>query len=200
MALVTTVQLPLEIRWHGRGGQGVVTGSRLLATAALKAGLYPQSLPDFGAERSGAPIAAYTRIGREPPILRGPVDQPNLVVVVDSTLIGTADLASGLLPEGTVLVNSIRSASEMASRLGVDSSRVWCVDAHGISTRILGKRLPNAPLLGALVHAVPVVTIADLEAAFRSLASPTFTKKVIEANIRALTEGYESARNAGGTA
>lgn len=200
MAQVTTLQLPLEIRWHGRGGQGVVTGSRLLATAALKAGLYPQSLPDFGAERSGAPIAAYTRIDRVPPVLRGPVEEPNLVVVVDPTLIGSIPVTAGLTPDGTVIVNTIRSAEEIAERLDVDRAQVWCVDAHGISTRILGKRLPNAPLLGALVRAVPVVPVEDLEMAFRGQASLTFTEKVIEANIQALNEGYESARSAGGRA
>ncbi|MBI4304780.1 MAG: 2-oxoacid:acceptor oxidoreductase family protein, partial [Chloroflexi bacterium] len=105
----TWVRLPAGIVWHGRGGQGVVTASRLLAAAALRIGLYPQSLPEFGAERSGAPLVAYTRIGEAPAILRGPISDPSIVAVVDESLFGNVNMLAGLQRGGGLIVNSRRT-------------------------------------------------------------------------------------------
>ncbi len=185
--------MPVEIRWHGRGGQGVVTASRMLATAALRAGYYPQSLPDFGAERSGAPVAAYSRIGTEPPTVRGPVTAPTAVVVLDLTLVAAVDVLDGLQPGGLVIVNTPRDPGTVRDMLGVRRAIVFTVDATGIATRLTGRPLPNSPMVGALIRAMPIVDLPTMLATLREEMGRTFPRKVVEANAAALTEGYETA-------
>ena len=189
--------LPVEVRWHGRGGQGVITASRLLVTAALRAGYYPQSLPDFGAERSGAPIAAYSRIDRQPPTMRGPVTAPVAVVVLDLTVTAAVNVLEGLQPGGAVVVNSTRTPEFIASMLGVRDAIVCAVDGSGIAARLIGRPLPNAPVLGALVRVLPIVDLPTMQATLREEMGRTFPPRVVEGNLAALIEGYETARTGG---
>lgn len=191
--------LPVEIRWHGRGGQGVVTASRIFATAALGAGYYPQSLPDFGAERSGAPVAAYTRIGTEPPAVRGPVTAPTAVVVLDLTLASAVDVLDGLQPGGLVIVNTPRDPVIARDMLGAGQAMVFTVDATGIAMRLTGRPLPNSPMLGALVRAMPVVDLPAMLSTLRAEMGRTLSEKVVEANAAALAEGYETVLAGGVT-
>ena len=188
-------QPPLAIRWHGRGGQGVVTASRILATAALNGGYYMQSLPDFGAERSGAPIAAHTRIDTEPPAERGPIEQPDVVIILDRSLIGQVDVTAGLKDRGAVLLNARNDDAGAQGQLPLKPGQVlWTLDGSSIGTRLLGRNLPNIPVLGALVKAVPVLPLDAVAAAMKQVMSETFSEKVIEANLRALHEGFGAAR------
>jgi pyruvate ferredoxin oxidoreductase gamma subunit len=185
-------QLPLEIRWHGRGGQGVVTASRILATAGLKAGHYMQSLPDFGAERSGAPIAAHTRIGESPPVERGPIDFPDVVIILDASLIGQVDVTAGLKEPGAVVLN-IRDNALLPDMPLKSGDELWRVDASEIGMRLLGRNLPNTPVLGAFAKAVPALPLETIAEALKELMSETFSEKIIAANLQALREGFESA-------
>ncbi len=188
------VKLPAELRWHGRGGQGVVTASRLLATGGLAAGLYPQSLPDFGAERSGAPIVAYTRFDTRPPMLRGPVTAPAAVAVLDETLIGSVPLLEGMVDGGVLVVNTRRSPESVGEQLDAAGVVICTVDGDGISIRLLGRPLPNSPLLGALVRVFPIVEIDALRTSVREQMQAVFSEKVVEGNLAALSEGYEVCR------
>ena len=191
------VTLPVEVRWHGRGGQGVVTASRLLATAALDAGLYPQSLPDFGAERSGAPVASYTRIGEEPPRIRGPVTAPDAVIVLDPTLIGAVDVLEGVTPGASLIVNTSRAPDEVLDHLGSEGIVCCTADGDAISMRLLGRRLPNSPLLGAALRAFPVLDIEDIEKVLVREMTGKFPDAVVQGNASALKEGWNTAQVAG---
>ena len=184
----------LEVRWHGRGGQGVVTASHVLATAALVQGLHFQSLPAFGAERSGAPVVAYTRIADGPIPVRGPIEEPDVVVVLDPTLIGRVAVLEGLGQGGVVIVNSPRPPQEVARELGVPPGRVYMLDASEVALRLLGRRLPNAPMLGALVRVTAVVSLGACGEALRQTVGARLGAAVLDANLRALHEGYERVR------
>ena len=197
MVTTTPVALPAEVRWHGRGGQGVVTASRLLATAALEGGDYPQSLPDFGAERSGAPIAAYTRIGDKPPTMRGPVDSPGLVLVLDPSLIGNVDVLEGMASGSAVVVNSIRTPEDEQTRLIRDDIVICTVDATAIAVELIGRPLPNTPMLGALLRVFPMVTLETMAEAVSKQLGELFPERVVEGNIAALERGYETATTIG---
>ena len=188
-------QLPIEVRWHGRGGQGVVTASRILATAALKGGYYLQSLPDFGAERSGAPIAAYTRISETPPIDRGPVYEPDTVIVLDSSLIGQVDVQTGLLPNGTIIVNTADPDSPSIRKLNLCAEQqLWTVDASDIAMTLLKRNLPNTPILGAFVKSVPVMDLKTMSEALGELMSETFPEPIVQANLKALQLGHDQVQ------
>jgi pyruvate ferredoxin oxidoreductase gamma subunit len=176
-------QAPIEVRWHGRGGQGVVTASRILASAALNSGFYMQSLPDFGAERSGAPISAYTRIDNEPPIDRGPVYEPDVVIVLDSSLIGQVDFSSGLSQSGTLILNS-----------PLDPDPDGLGNASSIGMELLNRNLPNTPILGAFAQVVPVMELESIDKALIELMSETFPPPIIEANLKALKAGFNQVK------
>ena len=183
--------LPLAIRWHGRGGQGVVTASRILATAGLNAGHCLQSLPDFGAERSGAPISAHTRLDTNPPVERGPIEEPDVVIVLDPSLIGQVDVASGLKAGGALILNTRTDGSRLAKDLAVGPGReLWTLDATEIGNRLLKRNLPNTPVLGAFAKVVPVLTLTAIEEALSELMSEVFPERIIKANLDALREGF----------
>ena len=183
---------PIRLRWHGRGGQGVVTASRIAAEAALQAGLYPQSLPDFGAERSGAPIAAHTRIDHEPPVDRGSITDPTTVIVLDASLLGQVNVAAGLAADGLVLVNSTVGAEDLAPPMQLRPDRIVAVDASAIGYRLLGRNLPNVPMLGVLAAIVPFASLPIMEDAVRTVLSVTLRPKVVDSNILAINEGYSA--------
>ncbi len=183
----------IEIRWHGRGGQGVVTASKLLAEAALEDGKYFQGLPDYGAERMGAPVRAFTRISSEPIIPYCQVTEPDVVVVLDSTLIGVIDLTEGLKEDGILLANSTASPDEVGSQAGF-KGRVYTVDATGIAKELLGRNLPNTPMLGALARVTGVVSKQSLERKIRSKLGATMKEETVEANIKAFEKAYSSVK------
>ncbi len=188
-------RLPIEVRWHGRGGQGVVTASRILASAALKGGYYLQSLPDFGAERSGAPIAAYTRISETPPIDRGPVYEPDAVIVLDASLIGQVDVEAGLVPDGAMIVNTADPKSASLRRLKLlPEQQLWTVDASQIAVALIKRNIPNTPILGAFARSVPVLDIDTMSHALEELMSETFPPHIVEANLEALQLGHDRAQ------
>ena len=188
------VRLPFEVRWHGRGGQGAVLASRLLATGALAAGYYLQSLPDFSAERAGAPVAAYTRIDRVPPTVRGPVTEPGAVVVIDPTLLDVVDVVAGLVPGGLLVLNTRDDPEAIAEAVGRNDIAICTADGSGIAMRTIRRPLPNVPMLGALLKAAPVVDRETMTASLRKQMGEVFPERVVEANVAAFGEGYESAQ------
>ena len=138
----------IEIRWHGRGGQGVVTAGRLAAEIALQAGYYVQSFPEFGPERSGAPVKAYNRISKKPIRKHYQITEPNYVIVLDPTLLGNPDLKSGLKPESKVIINASEGLYDKIKEFFGDHE-IYVVDATKISLDIFGRNIPNTPVVAA---------------------------------------------------
>ncbi len=183
----------VEIRWHGRGGQGAKTACMLLADAAFTAGKYVQGFPEYGPERMGAPITAYNRISRERCGIHSNIYEPDYVVVVDETLLESVDVTKGLNPEGAIVINSPKRAEELRPMLGGYSGRVYTVDARRISEEYLGAYYPNTPMLAAVVQVSRVLEpeqfVADMEASFKHKFA---TKpQVVEGNMKCLEESMK---------
>lgn len=171
--------------------------SRLLAEAALGEGLYFLSFPDFGAERSGAPILSFLRIGPEPINDRSHIEEPDVVVVLDPTLIGRVDFLTGLKEDGLLVINSDRSPEEMAGQLRIETQRVCTVNATGIALDLLQRNIPNTPILGALLRAIPIVSLDRARETMEERLRERFSERVVTANLEALGRGYEKAQVGG---
>ena len=186
----------VEIRWHGRGGQGAKTASLLLADAAFNTGKYVQGFPEYGPERMGAPITAYNRISEERCSIHSNIYEPDYVVVVDATLLSAVDVTSGLKKEGAIIINSEKSPEDLKPQLGGYEGQVYTIDAGTISEEELGKNFPNTPMLGAVVKVSGVVPVdafvADMEASMHH----KFANKphVIEGNMRALKRSMQEVK------
>jgi len=161
----------LEIRWHGRGGQGAKTAALLLADAAFVTGKYVQGFPEYGPERMGAPITAYNRISDERCTIHSNIYEPDFVVVVDETLLASVNVTAGLKAEGGIVINSAKEPEELRAQLGGYTGKVYTIDARKISEEILGKNFPNTPMLAAIVkvsNAIPEAEfIEQMEASFQ---------------------------------
>jgi len=183
----------IEVRWHGRGGQGAKTAAQFLAEAALDAGKYIQAFPEYGPERAGAPIRTYTRISKEPINLHCGVTNPEYVVVIDPTLL-SPNVAEGLTDKGALLVNTIESVDSVRQKTGFKEGKVATVDATKISLDTLGRPMPNLPMLGALLKVVPLV---ELDALYERIKAK-FLKKIGEektkANIAGIKRAYEEVK------
>ncbi|MCR5358008.1 MAG: 2-oxoacid:acceptor oxidoreductase family protein [Lachnospiraceae bacterium] len=183
----------LEIRWHGRGGQGAKTAALLLADVAFKTGANVQGFPEYGPERMGAPITAYNRICRDRIRVHSNIYTPDLVVVVDETLLHSVDVTAGLKEDGAVIINTPKKPEEITGLLNGYKGKVYTVDAKRISIDTLGKNFPNSPMLAA---AVAVSGVMDREAFINEMRSSyehKFAKKpeVIEGNMKALNMTFE---------
>ena len=141
----------IEIRWHGRGGQGAKTASLLLADAAFNTGKYIQGFPEYGPERMGAPITAYNRISDKPITIHSNIYEPDYVVVVDDTLLASVPVTAGLKKEGAIVINTTKSAEELKELLKDYEGAIYTIDARKVSEEALGKYFPNTPMLAAIV-------------------------------------------------
>lgn len=183
----------LEIRWHGRGGQGAKTAALLLADVAFKTGQYVQGFPEYGPERMGAPITAYNRISKDVIRVHSNIYTPDLVVVVDETLLHSVDVTAGLKEAGAIIINTSMSKEEVLPLLNGYQGNVYTVDARTISMETLGKNFPNSPMLAA---AVAVSGVMPREAFFKEMQESyhhKFAKKpeVIEGNMKALKMAFD---------
>jgi pyruvate ferredoxin oxidoreductase gamma subunit len=184
----------LEIRWHGRGGQGVVTAGKVLADTALDAGLYFQAFPDYGPERMGAPIRAFTRLSAEPIDVHSQIDEPNVVIVLDPTVMISANAAEGLSDEGVLIVNTSDTPKQVREKLGLTTGRVLTVDASAIALQHLGREITNTPMLGALAQATGIFSLEELAEQIRHKFERKFGEEVVEANIAALEQAADELR------
>lgn len=184
----------LEIRWHGRGGQGAKTAALLLADVAFKTGAYVQGFPEYGPERMGAPITAYNRISKQPIRVHSNIYTPDLVVVVDETLLASVDVTAGLSKEGAIIVNTHKSVEEIKPFLKGYEGKVFTVDGRKISVAALGKYFPNSPMLAAAVAVSKVMPKEDFIREMRSSYEHKFAKKpeVIDGNMKALTMTFDA--------
>lgn len=186
----------VEIRWHGRGGQGAKTAALLLADVAFKTGKYVQGFPEYGPERMGAPITAYNRISNEEIRVHSNIYHPNFVVVVDEGLLESVDVAKGIKPGGAIIVNSRRTPEEVRNEIRDFDGRVYTIDAKKVSVACLGKYFPNTPMLAATVKVSGVMEkdtfLNEMEASFNH----KFASKpeVIEGNMNALKMAFEEVQ------
>jgi len=177
-----------EVRLHGRGGQGVVSAAQLIADAAVLEGKYVQAFPEFGAERSGAPIAAYARLSDDPIEIHSFIRNPDVVMVVDRSMAYFKSTTQGLASDGYFICNFDGSSEELRSKLELGPSvKIITLDATGIAMKSIGKDYPNTPMLGALLKATGLV---DFESLLKVLGE-RFKGKVLAGNEEALKLGYQ---------
>ncbi len=184
----------IEIRWHGRGGQGTKTASLLLADAAFNTGKYIQGFPEYGPERMGAPITAYNRISDKPITIHSNIYEPDYVVVVDDTLLETVPVTSGLKNTGAIVINTTKNAEEIKGLLKGYEGKVYKIDARKISEEALGRYFPNTPMLAAIVKVSKVMSDEELLNDMKGSFKHKFAKKpeVIEGNMKALEMALNS--------
>ena len=184
----------IEIRWHGRGGQGAKTAALLLADVAVKTGKYVQGFPEYGPERMGAPITAYNRISDDRIRVHSNIYDPDYVVVVDETLLHSVDVTAGLKKDGAIIINTAKTPEEVRPQLNGYEGRVVTVDARNISEEALGKYFPNSPMLAAVVATSGVMGkeqfLKEMEASYKH----KFAKKpeVIAGNMKALEMAFDA--------
>ena len=178
----------IEIRWHGRGGQGAKTASLLLADAAFNTGKYIQGFPEDGPERMGAPITAYNRISDTPITIHSNIYEPDYVVVVDDTLLTSVPVTAGLKKEGAIVINTTKTPEQLKELLKGYEGAVYTIDARKVSEEALGKYFPNTPMLAAIVKVSGVMTDEELLEDMKTSFKHKFAKKpeVIDGNMKAL--------------
>ena len=178
----------IEIRWHGRGGQGAKTASLLLADAAFNTGKYIQGFPEYGPERMGAPITAYNRISNNPIKVHSNIYYPNYVVVVDDSLLECVDVTSGLKEDGAIIINTTKEPEYLKEQLKDYKGDIYTVDARKISMACLGKYFPNMPMLAAVVKVTGIMSDEDFLNDMVGSFNHKFAKKpeVIDGNMQAL--------------
>lgn len=186
-----------EIRWHGRGGQGAKTAALLLADVAFKTGKYVQGFPEYGPERMGAPITAYNRISDQPIRVHSNIYTPDLVVVVDETLLHSVDVTDGLKEDGAVIINSSKEPEQLRSMLNGYQGKVYTVDARKISVEALGRYFPNSPMLAAAVAIGSIMEHDAFISEMRNSYQHKFAKKpeVIDGNMLALQLTYDALKD-----
>ncbi len=180
----------MEVRWHGRGGQGAWTASELMARAAVYEGKFIQSFPEFGPERMGAPVTAFTRISTEPIRIHCAVYDPDVVAVLDPTLLKTVPVADGLSEDGIIVINSKDSPIEIKKLLNSDKGKVWTVSATEIAIKILGMPITNTAMLGAVARVTGIVSLEGVE----KIVKERFRRDIAEKNFAVIKEAYEEVR------
>ena len=186
----------VEIRWHGRGGQGAKTAALLLADVAFQTGKYVQGFPEYGPERMGAPITAYNRISDTQIRVHSNIYDPDYVVVVDESLLETVDVTKGLKKEGAIVINTEKTKEEIIPHLHGYEGKVFIIDARKVSIAALGKYFPNSPMLASIVKVSGVMDRETFMKEMRSSVAHKFASKpeVIEGNMKALEMAFDEVK------
>ncbi|MDI3523584.1 MAG: pyruvate ferredoxin oxidoreductase gamma subunit [Kosmotoga sp.] len=183
-----------EVRWHGRAGQGAKSASQLLAEAALEAGMYAQSFPEYGAERSGAPMKAFNRISDVPIRVHHTVENPDIIVIVDDTLLGLSAITEGVKEDTVMIVNTVRGSNFVREKTGF-KGKIFTIPATDIALEEIGRGIPNTVMIGALLKAsndkIPLDAVLNR---VKKMFSGKLTEEKIEANLRAVRRGYEEVK------
>jgi len=179
----------MEIRWHGRGGQGAVTSAELVAQAAIGEGKYAQAFPSFSPERRGAPVLAFNRVNTDEPIrTRAEVDQPDVVLIMDPSLLSILDATSGLKEGGVVIINTKKSAAQVRKEYGI-KDRLALVDANTIAQETLGVLIVNTTMIGAMIKATGVISAASVKEPFEKRFG-----RLAERNLKAMERAVKETR------
>jgi len=180
-----------EIRWHARGGQGAVTAAKMVAEVALSQDKYFQAFPEYGPERAGAPIVAFTRISDEPIQIYSAIEHPDYVLVLDPTLLEVVDVTAGTGDGAIVIVNSEDDCSTLANRSEMTGKKVHTVPATKIALETIKRAIPNTPLIGALAKVSGLFSLDGIIEEVQTSLSKKFNEDVVNANLEAVRRGYE---------
>lgn len=183
----------IEIRWHGRGGQGAKTAALLFGDAALSLGKHIQAFPEYGPERMGAPVASYNRLSDRPITLHCAITNPSIVLVLDPTLMATVNVTEGLPEDGLLIVNTSLSPKEIREQLKLKGRKIFALDASKISKETIGREIPNTPLLGALVKVSGILKFEDVIKDLENKLEKKFASKpeVVKGNLEAVKRAHE---------
>jgi pyruvate ferredoxin oxidoreductase gamma subunit len=186
----------IEIRWHGRGGQGAKTAALLFADAAMEEGKFIQAFPEYGPERMGAPVQSFNRLSDKPITIHSGIDAPNIVVVLDATLVDKVDVTAGLPKDGKLVINTPQSPRQIRAQLGLCERKIYTVDASKIALSTLGRNIPNTPMLGALVKVSELLNFESMLENVRAKLQHKFASKpeIVEGNIEAIKRAYNEVR------
>jgi pyruvate ferredoxin oxidoreductase gamma subunit len=189
------MQNVLEIRWHGRGGQGAKTAALMLAETAAELGKYVQGFPEYGPERMGAPILAFNRISDEPIHIHSNVINPHIVIVLDATLLG-AKVTEGVGEDGVYIVNTHKTPEQVRAALKPKGGKIYTIDANQISLDTIGRVIPNTPLMGAFVKATDLMPFDEFVERVEGQLKKKFAKKleVVEGNLKAIERAYQEVK------
>jgi pyruvate ferredoxin oxidoreductase gamma subunit len=181
----------MAVRWHSRAGQGAVTAAETLASAALREGKHVQAFPEFGPERMGAPLRAFNRISPHPIRIHGVVEEANVVIVVDPSLLGAIPVDANVAPDGIILANTTKSVREVRQILTLNGQTVACINATQIAVDCFGMQKPNTPMLGVVARTTGLISLDTLLAEVEETFSKKFSPKVVEGNLAAIRRAYE---------
>jgi len=179
----------IEVRWHGRGGQGAVTSVELLAVAAISKGKYAQGFPSFGPERRGAPIAAFSRFDEKQIKVRSGIYEPDVVIVLDSSLIGLVNVTDGLKPGGMLIVNTPKTPEEVKREINF-SGTVATVDGTGIARKEMGVPIANTTMIGALIKMMRMIELSDMNDAINHRFG-----RIAQKNLAAMQRAYDEIKS-----
>ena len=185
----------IEIRWHGRGGQGAKTAATAVAEAAIDEGKFSQGFHEYGPERLGAPIKGYTRISEEPITDHSAIYFPDYVVVLDETLLEVVDVCENLSEEGAVIINTTVTPDEIKKKLGAVKGTVYTVDATQISIDEIGRPIPNTPMIGALMKVTGAVGLEAIYHDIEKKFGAKFGTKIVEGNKSAIKRAFEEVKS-----
>jgi pyruvate ferredoxin oxidoreductase gamma subunit len=190
------VDSTVEIRWHGRGGQGAKTAALLFGEAAMALGKNIQAFPEYGPERMGAPVASFDRISSLPITLHCSITNPNIVIVLDPTLMGKVDVTQGLPQDGFLIVNTTQSPADIRKQLGLKGAKIFTVDASGISKATIGREIPNTPMMGALVKATGLLDFDHMLKNTEDKLKKKFASKpeIVKGNVEAIKRAYSEVK------
>jgi len=187
----------LEIRWHGRGGQGAKTAALLFGDAAMDSGMFIQAFPEYGPERMGAPVASFNRLSKKPITLHCSISEPKIVVVLDPTLIGPVDVIEGVPADGKIIVNTELSPADIRKKLNMKGGKVYTIDASKISLKEIGRDIPNTPMLGALLKVSELFDFNETLKQIETKLKKKFKSKleIVAGNVSAIKRAYEEVRS-----
>ncbi|BBE30136.1 pyruvate synthase subunit PorC [Tepiditoga spiralis] len=182
-----------EVRWHGRAGQGAKSASQFLAEAVVEAGKFATSFPEYGAERAGAPMKAFNRIAEVPIRLRNNVQHPDVVLVVDDTLLGNPEITDGLKEEKILVVNTVKTPEEVKKITGFNG-KIATIEATNIALEEIGRGIPNTVMIGALVKLTDIVPLDVVKTKINHAFAKKFSKEIVDANMRAVDRGHQEVK------
>lgn len=184
-----------EIRWHARAGQGAVTAAKLVADTALLQGNYIQAMPEYGPERTGAPLKAYTRVSSDLIEVHNNIQNPDIVIIMDDTLLASTDVMEGMPEDGILLFNTTMTAAEARATVGApESMRVAVVDASGIALATIKKDMPNTPIVGALAKITGLFPVEKVKERLVITFGKKFSQEMIDANLASVERAYQEVQ------
>ncbi len=181
----------LEVRWHGRGGQGAKTAAMLFAETAIEEGKYGQGFPDYGPERMGAPMRGYTRVSDNQILVHSSIEEPRVVVVLDQTLLDTVNVVEGVPADGLIIVNTHLGPKQIREKLKLKDRKVYTLNATQIALDTIGRPIPNTVMLGALIKITGLFDINDMEKNITKKFTKKYGEKVAVGNVKAIRRAFE---------